>query len=55
MLFLKWYWPAIYKKPPKKRIINEFIKISLKEDSPDDGIKKEFLKKGGSWFSHVSL
>ena len=27
LLFLKWYWPAIYKKPPKKRIINEFIKI----------------------------
>ena len=27
LLFLQWYWPAIYKKPPKKKIINEFIKI----------------------------
>ena len=27
LLFLKWYWPAIYKKAPKKNIINEFIKI----------------------------
>ena len=27
LLFLQWYWPAIYKKPAKKKIINEFIKI----------------------------
>ena len=27
LLLLKWYWPAIYKKPAKKEIINEFIKI----------------------------
>lgn len=27
LLFLKWYWPAIYKEKPKKKIINEFIEI----------------------------
>ena len=27
LLFLKWYWPIIYKKPAKKKNINEFIKI----------------------------
>ena len=27
LLFLKWYWPVIYKKPAKKKNINEFIKI----------------------------
>ena len=27
LLFLKWYWPAIYKKKPKKNIENEFVRI----------------------------
>ena len=27
LLFLEWYWPAIYKEKPKKKIINEFIEI----------------------------
>jgi len=27
LLFLKWYWPAIYKEKPKKNIENEFIII----------------------------
>ena len=27
LLFLKWYWPAIYKKTAKKKYIYEFIKI----------------------------
>ena len=26
-LFLLWYWPAIFKKKPKKIIVNSFIKI----------------------------
>ena len=27
MLFLEWYWPAIYKNKPKKDAVSEFIKI----------------------------
>ena len=27
LLFLQWYWPAIYKKPAKKIIIKQFVSI----------------------------
>ncbi len=42
----------------KRKITNENIKPFMsfgKIPSANGFLEKEFLKKGGSWFSHVSL